>query len=481
MWLEYRNADTRAVRMTDEEAAWLHNFLVLPDKAGHFGPQARTVTLYDLRTQTFPSGLLPLVVEQGRKEGYEIEVRDLRGVKPIHDTNADLDWLYDHQQEAVELIFEKERGIICAPTGSGKGEVMCALARLYPKAHIVYLVDRKDLVDNIVKRLRERVSEKVGQVGDNVRDIQRLTVCNAHSLRKPIKTGSLGWFFTRTTILVIDEVHTAGGATMYLAAQAFKNARIRVGFSATPFDRADDRSLMVAGCTGEIIHHVQFEQMVDTGVIAKPVVRAHRVPIKPERIRYTSSRVGLGKAWAEGYAAQMLSPERMAAVRKMVQHASKPCLVLLESIDHGEAVAKALTLHGMPCEFASGESSSKDRRRMIDEIESGARDVLVANRIFKTGVDMPAIRSVVSVGAGKSVISNIQSVGRGTRRRDKDGNVVKDSFDFHDLADRDCGCRHLVAGVAHYDHTACKWFDQHSRKRLAAYRRAGFEIVEHLE
>lgn len=268
---------------------------------------------------------------------------------------------------------------------------------------------------------------------------------------------------------------------MYLAAQAFKNARIRVGFSATPFDRADDRSLMVAGCTGEIIHHVEFDQMVDTGVIAKPIVRAHRVPIKPERIRYTSSRVGLGKAWAEGYAAQMLSPERMAAVRKMVQQAAKPCLVLLESLDHGEAVAKTLTLHGMPCEFASGECSSKERRRLMDEIESGVRDVLVANRIFKTGVDMPAIRSVVSVGAGKSVISNIQSVGRGTRRKDKDGNVVKDSFDFHDLSDRDCGCRHLVAGIAHYDHTACRWFDQHSRKRLAAYRRAGFEIVEHLE
>lgn len=480
MWLELRNTQTRVTRMTDEEAAWLHNFLTLPTKGGFFGPQARSATLYDLRDQTFPAGLTALVARSATKEGFVAEIRDMRGPLPKHDPSADLDWLLDHQQEAVEQCFLHKRGIVQAPTGSGKGEIICALVKLYPDIKWVVLVDKKDLVDDLMQRLAKHLGEEIGQWGRGVRSPKRVTVCMAASLKKALRIGAMKQWFKSIEGLVIDEVHGAGSASMYLSAQAFTEASLRVGFSATPFDRADERSLMVAGCTGEIIHNVRFEQMVEEGVIAKPTIEAHRFPLTPVRIHYGGNKSALARAWAQGYLDTMLSPTRMAAVKKLVLAAKKPCLVLLESVEHGHAVAKMLNMAGVRCEFAHGELDDATRSRLKREITHGDRDVVVANRIFKTGVDLPELRSVVSVGAGKSTIANIQSVGRGTRRKDKQGNVVKSDFSFHDLADRDCGCRRVDRGVSQYDHTSCRWFDKHSRARLAAFRKAGFEIVEHI-
>lgn len=361
---------------------------------------------------------------------------------------------------------------------SGKGEVVCGLVKMYPGAPCVVLVNSKDLVDDLVERLTKHLGEPIGQWGRGKHDLRRVTVCMAPSVAKALRTKAQKKFFESVQVLIIDEVHGAGSATMYQSAQAFTNAPIRVGFSATPFDRGDERSLMVAGCTGEVIHRVRFDDMVDKGVIAKPVIHAHRFPLTPVAIR---QRGPLSAAWHHGYHDTMLSPTRMAAVKQLVLAAEKPCLVLLESLEHGAAVAKMLNLAGVTCEFASGELKDADRARLKREITHGDRQVVVANRIFKTGIDIPELRSVVSVGAGKAVIANIQSVGRGARRRDKQGAVVKDSFSFHDLADRDCGCRHMDRGAARYDHTACKWFDRHARARMAAYRAAGFEIKECIE
>lgn len=478
MWFEMRNTETFVSRMDDVEAAWLHNYLTLPEKRGPFGPQARPVTLYDLRTQSFPAGLTDLVIRAGRKDGFTIDVRDHRGPWPAHDPKADLAWLYDHQHEALEAVFTHKRGIIQSPTASGKGDTLCGLVKMYPGAPCVVLVNSKDLVDDLVERLTKHLGEPIGQWGRGKRDLRRVTVCMAPSLAKALRTKAQKKFFESAQVLIIDEVHGAGSATMYQSAQAFTHAPIRVGFSATPFDRGDERSLMVAGCTGEVIHRVRFDDMVDKGVIAKPVIHAHRFPLTPVAIRQKGP---LSAAWHHGYHDTMLSPTRMAAVKQLVLAAEKPCLVLLESLEHGAAVAKMLNLAGVTCEFASGELKDADRARLKREITHGDRQVVVANRIFKTGIDIPELRSVVSVGAGKAVIANIQSVGRGARRRDKQGAVVKDSFSFHDLADRDCGCRHMDRGAARYDHTACKWFDRHARARMAAYRTAGFEIKECIE
>ncbi len=480
MWFEQFNTTTRVTRMTDEEAAFLHQFLTLPEKRGHFGPSTRPVTLYDLRTQVFPAGLTNLTATHARRAGYEVDVRDMRGGPPQHDPKADLGWLYDHQLEALESIFEHKRGIIQSPTSSGKGDTLCGLVKMYPSIPWVVLVNSKDLIEDLVARLTKHLGEPIGQWGRGVRDIQRVTVCMGQSLAAALRVKAHPKFFASIRGLICDEVHTVASASMYQAAQSFTNAYLRVGFSATPFDRMDERSMMVAGCTGEIIHTVRFDAMVEKGVIAKPVIEAHRFPLTPVAIRSIMGN-NLGKAWAKGYLDTMLSPTRMASVKQLVFAAEKPCLVLLESIEHGEAVAKMLNLAGIKCEFACGELSDAERTRMKRDITHGVRDVVVANRIFKTGIDIPELRSVVSVGAGKSVIANIQSVGRGARRRDKSGAVVKNEFAYHDLADRDCGCRHMDRGVARYDHTACKWFDRHSRARLAMYRHAGFEIQETIQ
>jgi len=78
----------------------------------------------------------------------------------------------------------------------------------------------------------------------------------------------------------------------------------------------------------------------------------------------------------------------------------------------------------------------------------------------------------------KSHIAALQQAGRGSRRLDRAGNVVKDAFTVVDLLDVGCGCRRTVDKRGVYDHKPCEWLHAHARSRRRAYLGEGYEVIE---
>jgi superfamily II DNA or RNA helicase len=108
-----------------------------------------------------------------------------------------------------------------------------------------------------------------------------------------------------------------------------------------------------------------------------------------------------------------------------------------------------------------GSNSSEERKASIKRLIRGDHEALIASVIFNEGVDIPELRSVVIASGGKSTIAALQRIGRGMRvKKDATGNVVKDEFEVYDFQDE-----------------GDRWLQRHTRARVAAYMREGFETI----
>jgi len=177
VWLEVHNIKTKFLRGTSDEHAWLCAYLAFPDtkaryRRGSYAGKAADdkIRLFNIITSTFPTGFLPTVRRAAEAEGYTVEILDRRVVPAELDPNADLAWLRDYQREAVDAVVERKRGIISAPTGSGKTEIAVGLTRALP-CQWLFVVHRTTLTRQALDRYGLRTKLEAGFIGEGMWDV----------------------------------------------------------------------------------------------------------------------------------------------------------------------------------------------------------------------------------------------------------------------------------------------------------------------
>ena len=153
MKIELHNIKAVVTESTEEERVWLSKFLSFPDysvfhKSGGKSSAPAKFKLFNKYQSTFPAGLFAIVQRGALKKQFSFESDDKRKAPCQRDLAADLAWLRWYQLESIDTIVEETRGIIHAPTGSGKGEILIGLVKALPCLWI-FLVHRQNLVDDI--------------------------------------------------------------------------------------------------------------------------------------------------------------------------------------------------------------------------------------------------------------------------------------------------------------------------------------------
>ena len=456
--LRVGNLHTRVVDPEAGTRRWLAGFLTfendsrafLARKYGNRDAAAGVDRLYNWAYDTFPTGLLAYVIAEAKANGIPVEHddADARLVPGYVIDTADVAWLRDYQRDAVDAVLRDKRGILHLPTGAGKTEVFCALARKLWCNHL-FIVHRTTLVHNAVERLRKRAPEiAVGTVAEGAWDIPedaRVVCATFQTLAKALKTNdarALNLLNEWTHALHIDECHTLPADTFYNVAMSTPNAYWRVGYSGTPLARGDKRSTLAVAALGGVIHRVRPEQLIAAGVLAKPRIRV--VPVTQ-----TSDALTWQGVYSE---CVMRSATRNAAVVDCVRKAEKPCLVFVSQIDHGEALQQRLAKANISAEFVSGAESVEQRAAAVRRLERGDADVLIASVVFQEGVDIPTLASVVMAAGGKSTIAAIQKVGRALRVAP--GKTEAEVWEFDDRGHR--------------------LLERHTKARLRAYAAEGY-------
>jgi superfamily II DNA or RNA helicase len=336
---------------------------------------------------------------------------------------------------------------------SGKGDLIGALAALI-QGRVLIIATSKKLQDDLVSRCR-KFHVHPGQLGSGHNDVRkRVVVCNDDSLKKLSKHDLLSF-----QAVLADECHGVASKTLQSTIMKCVNAEIRIGFSATALDRADKKGLFIVGALGETIHRYTPQQAAADGVISK--ARLFMPSYQHRYLQDTETYVDWEKL------AIASNPTRNLMILRLVHETKAPRIVFVRTKLHQQLLVELL---GDSCGYVNDETPTDKADHTVKDLRSGRIGTLVSTPIYRQGVDIPEIKTVINAAGGKATIDVIQKVGRGSRILQPDGSK-KESFEVYDIKDTGCGCLGEI-------HKSCEWLHKHSTERRKAYEKYGYIVEE---
>lgn len=256
--------------------------------------------------------------------------------------------------------------------------------------------------------------------------------------------------------LVVHNCHGGAAKGYWNAILGCTNAGVRLGLSGTPLDRADKKTLHIVGALGPVIHRYMPDEAARDGMIARAILH---MPSFVHKAHNAGDYMSFEKyAYARNH-------ERNLLVARLAAETEAPRIVFVRTEEHLRYLKKYLP----DATGASSKIHPETLNLYLKQLGSGVIKTIISTPIFRQGVDIPEIKTVINAAGGKAAIDVIQKIGRGSRRFQKDGST-KDEFHAYDIKDTDCGCHGEV-------HRSCKWILRHSKDRAAAYARYGYTVL----
>ena len=407
----------------------------------------------------FPAGLLPYVLEQlvdvpGEMKRLPVDVEDTRVRPDVHLAFKPAELLVPlakHQEAAVAAAYEAGRGLVQHPVGAGKTRVLIELTRRCGVPALI-LTHRKDLLVQLAGEFRDslNIPNLIGVIGGSQWDPRWITIATFQSLNYAMKhyaEEQVTQFLLSRQLVAVDEVHHLQAKTFGNVMQQTKNAFYRFGCSATVFKSEGDveTQFKVTGWTGPVVSHytpaegVEFGRLVPANIFmvdyGDPVT--DRKWKKPRKTK-TNPEDPFGKERPYGPTIPgdyelgiVANKKRNDAITNLVARAPYPALILIDRIEHGEAIARKLeAMYFSRLQYIHGKTKPAVRTRALEDFRNGKINVLVSSVILDEGINIPNIRTLVLAGGGKAQHKVIQRIGRGQRAHEGKSNLMV--FDFHD-------------------------------------------------
>jgi superfamily II DNA or RNA helicase len=347
--------------------------------------------------------------------------------------------LFDYQQEAVRAWQRlDQRGIVVLPTGAGKTVVALDAMRVAARPTLI-VVPTLDLLNQWYKRLGETFAIKIGLVGQGVCDLQEVTVITyASAYRRIAEIGA------RFGLLIFDEVHhlTSPGWTE-IARLAI--APFRLGLTAT-YD--PHQSEVLNELVGPLAYWKSVRELSGNRLAPYEVIRLSVELLSEERLAYDREEA-IGQAYWQGHTeqAQPKSESRLEillreqaqdpAARRALQawhrmrsivagaeakldlleelfrrHASDRAIVFTASNEMAYRISQLFLIPAI-----THQTNARERKAILQRIESGRYKAVVTSKVLNEGVDVPAAAVAIILGGSGSTREHTQRLGRILRQR----------------------------------------------------------------
>lgn len=325
----------------------------------------------------FPTGLTGRVAEFLTETPKIIDKRYTPPAKATLCESTGYPW----QIEALRAAIWNIRGIISAPTGTGKSRVISLIGQS---------LNHKTLV--VVPSL-----EIKKQLGEALEALQNVVVEN-------IDNPNLA-DMTDFDVLIIDEAHHVAAKTYQkLNKTAWNKIYYRYFLTATPFRNDTEEQLLFESIAGDVIYELTFKEAVKEGYIAP--IEAYYIEIPKQKTdAYT---------YREVYNELVINHETrnkdIASILMRLQDGLASTLCLVKEVQHGRILSD---LTGIP--FACGEDEFS--RQYIHQFKAGKIPVLIGTTgILGEGIDTKPCEYVIIAGLGKAKSHFMQQVGRAVRK-----------------------------------------------------------------
>ena len=352
--------------------------------------------------------------------------------------------LRDYQLELIQSAIRNKRGIIKAPTGSGKTLVAAGIMSCFPKDFsILFLVHTKSLLKQTRTVLAKTLSTPIGIIGDGQENIKRINIATIQTLKNWDQTQ-----LERVTpdVVFVDEAHHCSAPTYLSILTKFK-CQFRYGLTATPKEQRRDDEIgdyfRVTGILGDLIGEIFMEDIEK--VLAKVTVEMHHFEC-PEVVT---------TIWQHAYDQGVVNNIHrnnviMRETNKKFDEGKK-ILVMVKMIQHGENLEELMP-HAT---FIQGKDDSETREKIRLHLSNSKKGtVVIATNVFGEGVNIVNLDCLINAGAGLSRIATTQKAGRVMRKsKTKIEGTIVDFFDEHN--------NHLL---------------RHAKARRHTYQKLGYEI-----
>lgn len=343
--------------------------------------------------------------------------------------------LQDHQVRAIEACRQNEVGLVSAPTGAGKTEMMAAIAKIY-SCNTVIIAEQRVVIEQIKERLelRDVVDEDdkgvglfyggVTPNGQNVvvGSIASLTSPPASLKRKKPKVykkrkanaQAFQQIVKNSQLLMVDEADKATDKRYRRLFKNYFNGRYKFGFSGTCFDPAKPvEALILKEHLGSIIIDIERRELEKVGRI----VPIHAVMFAAGEDGDKYDRTAYDLAEKELIIENQTYRDR---VRKIVESFPDDKTMILVDTNAIETLGLLLESEIEGSKFIYGKTSTKVRQKAIKDFENGDLKCLIGSKILKRGLDLKGgVHNLIICGNGKLTSDFDQKIGRAVRRNDK--------------------------------------------------------------
>jgi superfamily II DNA or RNA helicase len=415
------------------------------------------------KNNEFATGFLYFVIKYFKGKGLSMSIKDDRDNKVellpqlVTKVGNTEDWDgFDYQVEIVKEIFSTAveglpfyRGIIDAATNAGKTTVMALVLNNIIDVKAVILTDRKEIYKGTLQFLKSIYGDRVGEISGKKNEIAKdIVIAMTTTLCNRLDDVNVTRWLHTIKVTILDECHRGASPTA-LKIASVNNSYVKLYVSGTSMDITDPyKKLLQVGVTGAIFkNRITNSDLIAAGKSVPPKCTIH----------YSSTgRKFIGGDYKEEYKEViMYSLERAEIMCNHILENPKSSLIVVQFKEHGEFLLEYFKglLPGERIEFAHGKDKKKSEK--IEAYKKGEFDYLITTSILQEGANIPIIKSVWYMRAGKSKVAVKQFYGR-SARIDKDGN--NDYVEWHDFFDEG------------------KDVSPHSRKRIRYLLEEGFDV-----
>ena len=432
------------------------------------------VAFFQLGGSTYVN-LLPQIIEYLDKEGYNIELNDLREYQTTFEFGEILETTFfhckwpkghpkvgdpilfrDYQLEIINTFLKNPQSVQEIATGAGKTLMTAALSwSVQQYGRSVVIVPNKSLVTQTEADYLNLGLDVGVYFGDRKDWGKTHTICTWQSLNNLLKDTQSGEapctiqeFIEDVVCVMVDEVHMAkADALKTLLTGIFAHVPIRWGLTGTIPKEEYAYQAIYCGL-GPLVGKLAASDLQDAGHLAQCHVNILQLV---DHVEYTNYQSEL-KYLVETDARLEYMAQKILEIKS-----TGNTLVLVDRIATGKKLVEKL---GDQAVFVSGATKATTRKEEYDEFAIADGKVAVATYgVAAVGINIPRIFNLVLVEPGKSFTRVIQSIGRGIRKAED-----KDFVQIWDIT------------------STCKFSKRHLTKRKQFYKEAKYNYsVEKVE
>ena len=347
---------------------------------------------------------------------------------------------FDFQIEAIRAWEAKgRRGTIVLPTGAGKSymtRLLIAWLGLRDlRCSTLVIVPTRVLLYQWHAQLRRAFRQPIGIVGDDLLDVQPVTVTTYASARI-----HMSWFGNRWKLIVFDELHRKLSDGPSGRAARFAIAPFRLGLTATPVEKEQQ---LLEELVGPVVYYRTTEELIDRDVLSVyKCLSVHCMPSVEEIRTYFQLRKPMDDLWHEAKKAhrirgsnwlageRRLRPDAVALALRSVlraqrywgsiqsrvlrlqeilqKHVNDRVIIFTESRAAAYEISRTLLIPAITADIGGDE-----REAYLNAFAQGKCRALVTARALEEGVDLPeATVAVILAGRKRRGVETIQFIQR---------------------------------------------------------------------